>query len=143
MQKQKKQNIGFFVLLAIATIIALSIFWPFWELLAFAIILAILFHPLYVRIESRIKIPSFSAGVVVFIMAIIIAGPVLLIGQQVFLELVDLYKSIHLENFSSQSAFMSHLPASVQHIAATLNLNVYSWASQFLSRLVTSFSTLI
>ena len=100
MLKQKTQTIGFFVLLAIAALVVLKIFWPFWELLAFAVILDILFYPLYKKINDHLQMPNMTAGFVVFIIAIIMAGPVLLIGQQIFYELADFSRSINFGRFS-------------------------------------------
>jgi len=75
MPNKKSQTIGFFILLALAGLAVLYVFWPFWKLLAFALILAVLFHPLYHRLEEHSKMPNMSAGFVVFIIAAIIAGP--------------------------------------------------------------------
>jgi hypothetical protein len=122
MLNQKKQTIGFFVLLAIAALIVLKIFWPFWELLAFAIILSVLFHPLYNRINSHTKMPNITAGFVVLIIALIIAGPVLLIGQQVFYELADFYKSLNLDALAGQSGnFINNLPLPLRQLAVAVN----------------------
>lgn len=141
--KQNTQTIGFFILLALAGLVVIFIFWPFWELLAFAIILAVLFYPLYKRIQEQTKMPNMSAGFVVFIMALIIAGPVLLIGQQVFSELVNLYRSVHLEDFSSQADFVQRLPVSLRQMVTTFNLDLFSWTNQLLSRAVNSVSGIL
>jgi predicted PurR-regulated permease PerM len=144
MLNQKKQTIGFFVLLAIAALIVLKIFWPFWELLAFAIILSVLFHPLYNRINSHTKMPNITAGFVVLIIALIIAGPVLLIGQQVFYELADFYKSLNLDALAGQSGnFINNLPLPLRQLAVSFNVDIHAWLSQLTGQAFASLSGLL
>ncbi len=142
--KQKTQTIGFFVLLAAAALIVLKIFWPFWELLAFALILAVLFHPLYERLERHLKAPNLNAGFVVLLIAIIIAGPVLLIGQQVFFELANFYRSLNLGNLPGQSsAFVHSLPQPLQQLAISFNVDIHAWVAQLTSQAFASLSGLL
>jgi predicted PurR-regulated permease PerM len=142
--KNKSQTIGFFILLALAGLAVARIFWPFWELLALAIILAIIFHPLYARLAGYTKMPRLSAGVVVLIMALIIAGPVLLIGQQVFYELANFYGTINLGSlFTHSNLFMQNLPPQLRQLTLSFNADVNSWISQLASRAVSSLSGLL
>jgi predicted PurR-regulated permease PerM len=142
--KQNSQTIGFFILLGAVGLVVLYIFRPFWELLAFAVILAVLFHPLYNRIERETKMPNMSSGFVVFIMALIIAGPVLLIGQQVFYELADFYRSLNLVSLAGQSGdFVSSLPAPFQQLAISFNVDFHAWLSQLTGQAFTSLSGLL
>lgn len=144
MPKQKTQTIGFYILLAAALVPILIIFRPFWELLAFAIILAILFQPLYRHVESYSKMPNMSAGLVVFIIAIIISGPVLLIGQQVFFELAGFYKALNFNNWAAESNnFIHNLPMPLQQIAASINLDFHALLSQITSQAFASLSALL
>jgi predicted PurR-regulated permease PerM len=144
MSKQNTQTIGFFILLALAGLVVFLIFWPFWELLAFALILAVLFHPLYHRLEEHSKMPNMSAGFVVFIIAAIIAGPVLLIGQQVFYELANFYKSLNLDNLTGQSNnFLNGLPAPLGQLAVSFNVDLHAWLSQLTGQAFASLSGLL
>jgi predicted PurR-regulated permease PerM len=142
--KQKTQTISFFVLLAIVALIVLKIFWPFWELLAFAVVLAVLFHPFYNRIVQHTKMPNMSAGFVVIIIAAIIAGPVLLIGQQVYFELANFYRSLNLDNLAGQSNnFIQNLPSGLQQLALSFNVDLHSWVSQLTGQAFTTLSGLL
>ena len=141
---QKSQTTGFYILLAIAGLVVLNIFWPFWELLAFSVILATLFHPLYKRIADDTHLPNLAAGFVVCIIAIILAGPVLLIGQQVFFELAGLYRGLNLQNFAGQSAnFFQSLPQPLRQFAISLNIDFRSWLVQFGNQSLGWFSGLL
>lgn len=144
MLKQKTQTIGFFVLLAIAALVVLKIFWPFWELLAFAVILDILFYPLYKKINDHLQMPNLTAGFVVFIIAIIVAGPVLLIGQQIFYELADFSRSINFDALAGQSGhFINNLPLPLQQLAVTFNADIHAWLSQLTGQAFASLSGLL
>jgi predicted PurR-regulated permease PerM len=144
MYQAKTQTIGFFVLLGLAAIVAVKLFWPFWELLAFAVILAILFHPLYEKIEVHAKMPNVNALFVVLLIALIIMGPVFLIGQQVFFELADVYKNLHLGTLASQpDAFIQRLPQSLQHFVAAFNVDLRAWLTQFASQAFNSLSVVV
>jgi predicted PurR-regulated permease PerM len=144
MLKPRTQTIGFFILLALAGLVVIRIFWPFWELLAFSVILAVLFYPLYHRLEMHSKMPNVSAGFVVLIIAAIIAGPVLFIGQQVFFELANFYHAINLANLFNQSnSFIQHLPPSFQQLTVSFNADFKSWVSQLTGQAFTSLSVLL
>jgi predicted PurR-regulated permease PerM len=112
--------------------------------LALAIILAILFHPLYQGLERRTKMPNLSAGVVVFIIALIIAGPVFLIGQQVFFELANFYRSINLGTLFTQSnSFVRQLSPSTQQMLVSFNVDLHTWVSQLTGQAVNSLSGIL
>ncbi|MDR3642671.1 MAG: AI-2E family transporter [Candidatus Doudnabacteria bacterium] len=144
MLKQKKQTIGFYVLLAASFLVVLKIFWPFWELLAFSVILDILFYPLYKKINDHLDMPNLTAGFVVFIIALIVAGPVLLIGQQVFYELAIFSKSINLDALTWQSGnFIANLPVPLQQLAVNFNVDLHSWLSQLTGQAFNSLSGLL
>lgn len=143
MLNQKSQTVGFYVLLALAALIVAIIFRPFWELLVFAVILSILFHPFYNKIATDTRMPNLAAAFVVVIIALIIAGPVLLIGQQVFLELANLYPSLHLQDFASQAGFVQHLPLPLQQLARTFNVDFNAWVSQLAGNAFASLSGLL
>jgi predicted PurR-regulated permease PerM len=125
--QQNKQLIGFFALLGIVGIIALLMVWPFWQMLALAGIFAVLFHPLYVRVQRDIKNVNWAAVATIFIILIVAFLPLWLIGQVLFNELVDVYNKFRLgELVLDQSKLASYLPQQFQETAQTLSndLNV-------------------
>lgn len=144
MYKSKTNILGFYILLAIAGLVVLKIFWPFWELLAFAVILAVLFHPFYDYLNDHSNTPNLSAGFVVLIIAAIIVGPIWLIGQQVFFELADFYRSLNLGSLSTQSGtFVSRLPQPLQNLALTFNVDFHAWVAQLTGQAFNSLSGLL
>lgn len=147
MVNQKSETIGFFILLGLATLVALILFWPFWQLLAFAVILTILFHPIYLRTLRWVKNGNLASGLVVLIIALIIAGPVLLIGQQLFFELAELYNNLNSINVqdlvSRYAALIARLPVPAQNLAFGFNADFHSWVSQSASQVFLSLSGII
>ncbi len=147
MLKAKSETIGFFVLFGLVALVVAMLFWPFSMLLAFAIILAMLFHPIYLKVLGWFKSPDLSAFLVVLLIAIIIAGPMLLIGQQVFYELADLYNTLNklnIENLITQySSVVARLPLPLQNLVLSFNTDFHSWLSQFASQIFMSLSGII
>jgi predicted PurR-regulated permease PerM len=144
MYQPKTQAVGFYILLGLSGLIVAALYWPFWELLAFALILSILFNPLYRHLEKSTKSPNFSAGVVVLLMAVIIAGPILFLGQQVFFELVNFYNGLHLSAISgSSTSAMDWVPHSVQLTAAYFNVDLQGWFTQAAGQAAASLSGLL
>ncbi|MDE2312452.1 MAG: AI-2E family transporter [Patescibacteria group bacterium] len=142
--KPKTQTIGFYVLFALAGLVVFFLLWPFWELLAFAVILAILFHPFYERIEKHANMPNLTALFVVVLIALIIIGPLFLIGQQLFFELAGLYQNLHLGNWTvSQETFISRLPQSLQNLVVALNFDARNWLTQLTGQAFSSVSGLV
>jgi predicted PurR-regulated permease PerM len=106
--------------------------------------LAVLFHPFYDYISEHSKAPNLSAGFVVAIIAAIIAGPIWLIGQQVFYELADLYRTLNLGSLSAQSGpFVSKLPLPLQNLAITFNVDLHAWVAQLTGQAFTTLSGLL
>lgn len=144
MKNFDSQKIGFFVLLGLMTLLVAFMWLPFVRLLILAVILAMLFYPVYDRLKIKSHSANFSAGVVMLLIAVIIAGPVLFIGQQVFYELLDLYKLVNPDNWAVQSAqFVARLPHPLQTVLASYNLDVHSWVTQIASQAVVSLSGLL
>ncbi len=109
-----------FVLLGLAVAL---IWWPFLKLLAMSGILAVLFWPLYERMEKKLTNPVMSATATIFVLLLILILPLIVLGQMLYGELNDLYsglKDVHI----SQAQVLSKLPEQVQ-----------PWATEFLTDL--------
>lgn len=144
MTNQRLQVATFLVLLVAVSLFVLMMWLPFIKLLAFAVILAILFHPLYKRLVKHLKAPNLIAGFVVAIIAVIIAGPVFLIGQQVFFELADFYKSLNLSDLAGQSGGFAHsLPLPLQQFAVRFSVDIHSWVAQLTGQAFATLSGLL
>lgn len=147
MLKAKSETVGFFILFGLMTLVVAMLFWPFLMLLAFSVILAMLFHSIYLKILNRLKSPNLSAFLVVILIAVIIAGPMLLIGQQVFYELIDLYNTLNKINIQDvvtrYSSLVAGLPVPLQNLALSFNSDFHSWLSQLASQVFVSLSGIL
>jgi predicted PurR-regulated permease PerM len=115
MTSRRLQAISFLVILLAVLAVILIVLRPLFEILAFAVILSILFHPAYTKIKARIKSPSWSALLTVLIMLAIIAIPVALFGQIVISELIDAYHKLTTNgNGDIRHVILQHTPAQWQ-----------------------------
>lgn len=130
--KQNKQLIGFFALLIVVAIICLMIVWPFWQLLALAGIFAVLFYPLYNKINRDTGSPNLSAIATIiaaFIMALL---PLWIIGQLLFNEIIDVYNKFRLGELTlSQSQLAGYLPPQLHGLVLSFNNDISVFISKF------------
>jgi len=115
MFSEKLQNVGFIILLGVATLVAAFMLWPFFELVALAGILAVLFKPAYERLLSGNKSKALSAIFTVgFVLAIVIL-PLTLLGFFLYNEIFHVYQNISNGSLNiDQATIVSHLPNSLQ-----------------------------
>lgn len=65
-------NTSFFIFLAIFVFIMT----PFWKAIIWGVTLAIVFYPLFKRVDRSIKIPSLSSLITIFVILVVIAIPI-------------------------------------------------------------------
>ena len=132
MYNQKLQTIGFFILLGLALLISLFLFWPFLELIALAGILAVLFKPVHKNIQMQVASPGWSALLTVLLVIAIVLLPLSLIGYVLYIEVANVISGIQSGSFSiSQAVIIQHLPQQLHTVAQS-----------FLSDLSTRFSSI-
>src|SRR6516164_11328323 len=76
---------------------------PFATPLVFALVMVVVFHPLYVRLERRIK-PSYAAGLSTLAVVLVIILPALLIAARVVSETIDLAGNVRALPFDTMLA---------------------------------------
>jgi predicted PurR-regulated permease PerM len=111
MFSDRLQNIGFFILLGAAALVAAFLFWPFFQLLALAGILAVLFRPWYLHFEKSLKSEGLAAFFTVILVLVIVLVPLLIIGYALYAEIV---------NFLSNGSFTLEKQTIVQNLPAAL-----------------------
>jgi predicted PurR-regulated permease PerM len=154
MDREKIQNIGFIVILIIIGVVVGLMWWPFWQLLALAGIIAVLFSPLHKKIKQRVKNSNLATIISLFLVILIIMIPLWLVGQLVFNEIADVYSRYRLGQMSfSQADFIRNLPPAWQTfvqsvsndasaIVSKISANAFSFVSQMLSNLAAFFMSL-
>lgn len=136
MQNKKIQTISFFVLLFIFILLTARIFGYFFQPLAIAGILAVIFLPVHKFIVNKIKNESLSALITIFIMLIIILIPSFFVGKVMVGEIVSFYE----QNKSGGAMFdkqllSNNLPSEWQYEANNIiNIvvaKISEWARNF------------
>lgn len=131
---KKLQTIGFFILWAVVGLLVALIWWPFWQILALAGIVAVLFSPIYERLNQNFKSPGLAAATSAFLVILIIVLPLWLFGQVLFNELVDVYNKFKMGELSfSSNTFYNHLSPQMQSLLNGVSNDVVAMFSKLTS----------
>lgn len=143
-QYKRIQTISFLVLLLLVFILVLFIFKPFVNIIALAVILAILFHPVYVRLLPRVKYQGIAAALTVLLILLIIAVPIWFFGQVIFNELQNIYERYRAGGFViDKSQIISSLPEQVQNVVQNVSTDVNAFIGRITSQAFASFSSIV
>lgn len=88
------ENNAFLLMLALVTILFLSVIWPFFGAVLWGCILALLFYPMHRWLLEKWHRPNLSALVTLVLCVLIGVLPTLLIIWSFFSEVADLYQQI-------------------------------------------------
>ena len=77
-----------FIATALIAYVAFLITKPFISPLAWALALAIVFYPFYLQLYARFKHANLAAGLTVTVVAFLVVGPAVIVGQQVATQIV-------------------------------------------------------
>ncbi|MEK7161464.1 MAG: AI-2E family transporter [Patescibacteria group bacterium] len=154
MENSKFGTVGFYVLFGLMGLLVAMMWWPFWQVLALAGIVAVLFLPLYEKINLELKSPNWAATLSIFLILLIIVLPLWLIGQLLFNELVDVYNKFRLgqlsfsqlgsyKNFSPEmQTLLNSMGNDMTAIFSKFTSSAFAFAQQMLSNLATFFMSL-
>jgi len=117
MDPRKVQNIVFFLILGLVTLLFLYLLKPFFMPLFWATIFAGLFRPLYRRINGKLNRPNLSATLTLVAIVLIIIVPAAVIGSLLVSESIQIYNSI--------SRDASAIEAKVRHVIGLFADNPY------------------
>ncbi len=138
------QTISFLVLLLAVFVLVLFIFKPFVNIIALALILTILFRPLYRKILKRVKYPSVASGLTVVIILLILLVPIWFFGQMIFNELVQLYERYRDGGFViDRGQIISALPEQAQNIVQNISSDINAFIGRITSQVFNSFSSIV
>jgi len=94
MDPKKVQNVIFFVILGLVTLLFLYLLKPFFTPIFWAVVFAGIFRPLYRRIDRKLKRPNLSATLTLLAIILIIIIPAAVIGSLLVSESIQIYNSI-------------------------------------------------
>lgn len=136
---ERLQFIVLSIVFGLTALAAALIWWPFLKLLAMAGILAVLFWPLYVRLEKKLGNPPMAAIATILILLLILIVPVLILGQMIFTELTGLYNSLR-DVHISQSELLAKLPPQIQPLASEFFTDLGQKVSGFAGNIFSGLS---
>ncbi|HEX3100080.1 MAG TPA: AI-2E family transporter [Patescibacteria group bacterium] len=143
-KSQRIQTISFLVLLLIVFILVLFIFRPFVNIIALAVILTILFRPVYNWLLSKVHRPGVASILTVLLILLIIAVPIWFFGQVLFNEIVNLYNRYRSGAFViDRSQIISTLPTQLQTAVQSLSSDINSFIGRLSSEAFASFSSIL
>ncbi|MDD5433125.1 MAG: AI-2E family transporter [Candidatus Pacebacteria bacterium] len=124
-KNKKIQNIFFSTLLLASFILLLILFKPYISIIITAGALAIVFRPFYSKILKFCKKKKTIASLVsVILIALIILGPLFLIGYQVYKEASSLYLGLSGNNFSQFNNLINQIEKTAQKLSPGFSLNI-------------------
>lgn len=144
MNYKRLQMFSFLGLLLGALLVAVFLFRPFFNVLAFSVIVAILFAPVQRRIDARLDSPAKSALLTLLVIILIILVPLALFGQLIFNELVSVYN--HIRDGSlvvDRGQIMASLPGQVQNLIENFTRDLNNTLARFSNNAFQAFSSLV
>lgn len=131
---KKVQVFSFLIILIISFVVVGMVFLPFLNILAVAAIFGILFHPLFVRLETRLKSPNISAAITLFAIILMFLVPLYIFGQILFNEIYSVYDSVKSGTLIiHQSDVVAGLPPAVQEVVANISQDLNGIVSKYAS----------
>lgn len=128
------QTYTFLGILIAIFILVLFIFKPLFNVLAFTLILTIVFNPLFTKLKKWFKSDSLAAALTVLIVLIVIAGFFWVFGQLLFNELTNLYSKFRGGEFVfNRDDLVAKLPISLQEPVRVITQDLNSIISRLTS----------
>jgi predicted PurR-regulated permease PerM len=136
--------IGFLVALSLVFLLVAWIMLPLVNIMAFAVIVAILFYPLYKLILKKVQKPSLASLLTVFVILLILALPLALFGQIIISELISLYERYQAGVFIlDQSQLIASLPPQAQSIIESFSKDFNNLIGRLSGDIFASVTTLL
>ena len=144
MEKKRLEIVSFFVLCAVILALAFFVFRPFFTIIVLAMVLALLFQPLYKKMLSYYTGgKSLFALAIVFMALIFLIIPILFFGFQI-LGQVQLFLTLIQNGQGTYMQAMQHsVETLVHHVFPTFSFAISDYASKILTFVSDNFGVLI
>lgn len=145
MTPHKRFQVVTFLLLLLAVLgLVFAVVRPFLHILVVAVILAILFRPVFHRFDKKFKSYSWSALATVVVILLVLLIPLWLFGQLLFNELMGVYDDIRSGRLVlSQQDIIGALPEQVRSLIQNLTIDLNSLASRITSNAFNTLSQVV
>lgn len=138
------QNISFLVLLVGVSIFVLFILTPFFNIIALAFILAILFYPVYQWILKRVSYPSWASFLTLVLILLIIFVPLWVFGQLLWNEASNAITQIRNgELVISRDQIVQSVPQQLQGPIENFSRDLNGLAEKFTSQAFSSATAVL
>lgn len=141
---KRLQILSFLFILLVMAGLVFAVVRPFLNILILGFILAILFYPLCMWFEKRMKSQSVAALATIGVILLIILVPIGLLGQAVFNESVNLYNNFRNGQLVlDRTEIISGLPVQVQDFVENTTRDLNTLASRLTVNAFQTFSSVI
>lgn len=131
---KRVQVFSFLVILFVSLIVVGMVFLPFLNILAVAAIFGILFHPMFVWLDGRLKSPNVAAALTLLVIILMFLIPLWVFGQLLFNEIYNVYDSVKNGTLViHQSDVVAGLPPAVQEVIANISQDLNGIISRYAS----------
>ena len=144
MSNNRIHLISFLIALLIVFIIVVLIAKPFINILALAIIVAILFHPVYKLLLKYVTKPSLASLITVLIVVLIIVVPLWLFGQVLFNQVSELFNKYKTGSFViDREQLVAGLPEQVQNVIQNFSQDLNNTIGRLSNEVFSSITSLL
>jgi len=131
MAYKRLQVISFFLLFLVVAILIFLIIKPAIQILALAIIVAILAYPVYQRFLAKLRSPNFASFMTLLVIAVLVLIPVVFFGRLLLNEGLNFYNRVQSGGMViSRDQIVQNLPAGIQagleHFSRDINNSLQS-----------------
>lgn len=137
-------TVSFLIFLLVVFIVVVFIAKPFVNLLAFAVITAILFSPVYNLLVRRVKNQSVASLLTIIIILAIIVIPLVFFGQVIYSQISNLFDKYRAgELVIDRSQLISDLPDQIQTIIQNFSQDFSNLVGRIYSQAFSSITGLL
>jgi len=141
---KRLQVISFFLILLAVFVLVVIIIKPLATIVAFGVILAILFYPVYTRLLRRLKSPSLASALVVLLIIILLLIPVVFFGNLIFNEIVDIVGRVRAGDLVlHRDQLVQSLPGELRGLIESFSRDVNNYLGRLTANAFQSFSALL
>ncbi len=136
-----KYQLVFSAVLFIAVfVLALLVFFPFLNVIALSVILAVLLHPVYKRIVAKVKSPGTASGLTILLLLAVIIVPLLFIVNNIITEAQGLYANVGNSASLTSDQITNWIEGKVQVYVPNFTVDARGYLAAFSSWIVSKLS---
>jgi len=139
MKDQKLELYFFFVAFVAILILTFILFLPFLGALALSLVLAVIFHPIYLKILSVVRVKGLAALLSVLLVLTVVFAPLFFLGFVLFNEAQNLFIELNQGGGTGIHTTIQFIEAQINKFAPSFTIDVGVYFEQGLNWLTQSF----